>query len=632
MSGEQADQTLRQERARILDRWCECADLNYTQLARKLGVRTSTIRNWLNGICSPNNESLSNLFIWLYDLYDSATRQRYRPEAVEVLDWLALMKLSPIEAFEAAQEIPLEVRAWLEKSVIHQAVWPEPLLAQPYIKRELNEQIIHALTDMQGYRQPRRRVVVLYGIPGSGKTTLAAAVIRQSPCLRAHFRDGAIWLDRSELPATNQSGSLDAIRKEWLTEPSAVALIILDDLPPGQFLDELLIQIGPQVRVLITTQAPDPLRLTLSKHLPVVQVEWIAVGKLTEPEGKELISRLTHKPTADHDQRIVQRVVREAGYPLLLRMLTAEAEVVGWGRVWAWLRQDRGLDIPLGGHASALLEQAWLRLPIEQQTWLRRLGQGIPSGSSFGEVLAAIIWGRSEQIARDRLEVLVRWGWLESVNEVEWGTPNLLTEVLGQPRYRLPSACATFLQQVQQSRVTHWQWYWQLRLIWRFRSLIRPDPAVSLASALTIPVMLLQIPFDLIRLFQSRHTDQSSYCWIGGKLPRFLEATWRAWEGILPAEIRLLNEGRQDYFLSLLFVLFLVLVGVTWYLTPYLSLWVSLGIYAALLGAIGWVIKRIHDWQMVLLLAYGSNEPREVKIAWRLLVFFGARQQVEQVE
>jgi hypothetical protein len=256
---------------------------------------------------------------------------------------------------------------------------------------------------------------------------------------------------------------------------------------------------------------------------------------------------------------------------------------------------------------------------VEQQAWLRRLGQGVPPGNSFGEVLSAIIWGRSEQVARDRLEVLARRGWLETVNEVEWGTPDLLTDALGQPRYRLPSAPSAFLRQVNESGFTHWQWYWQLRLVWRFRKLIRPDAAVSLASGLTIPIMIGQIPIDLFRFFRGKRADRQSYEWVGGKLPRLLEATWGEWKGILPAEIRLLNESRQENFLFLLFVLFLVMVGTAWYLTPHLNLWLSIAIYAAILGAIGWVIKRIHDWQLVLLLEYGAGEPREVKIARQLL-------------
>ncbi len=62
--------------------------------------------------------------------------------------------------------------------------------------------------------------------------------------------------------------------------------------------------------------------------------------------------------------------------------------------------------------------------------------------NSFGETLAAVIWGQSDTFTRNQLKALAEQGWLEVMDEIEWGTLPVAAAALGQPRYRLPTACS----------------------------------------------------------------------------------------------------------------------------------------------------------------------------------------------
>lgn len=595
-------------RLQLLAAWSELAGLNNTGLAKRLQVSPSTLRNWLRGDSLPQADNLSKLLLWLFDLSDAATGRPARPDAAEVWDWLVLLGLSGDKILAAARVNPAVLK-WLETAMAARFAWPRPLLPQAWISRELDQQVVSTLTDLTGYRQPRYRVVVLKGGAGNGKTTLVRAIMQPGAALESYFRHGAVWLDQAEAASERFSWP------DWFSQPATVALVVLDDCHEGAGLDRLLAQAGPQVRVLITTQQPDTLSLTLDKHLRPDQVCELAVGKLSEAEGLALIERLTNRPIAQTDLVDVRKVLQAAGYPLLVRVLAHEAEKNDWATVWRWVQQEPAAGSPLPGYASEFLAQAWQRLPQPEQTALARLVEAVPPGHSFGETLAAVIWGQPETVTRNQLKALAEQGWLEVMDEIEWGTPSVVAAALGQPRYRLPTACSVL---IRPARVSYRVQLWVLKLTWRLPQLFRVDPVISLAAWLNIPlsiIALVLLPWRWLKPPPSRSKDHK----FGGNLTKQLHQRWRNWPGFLPSEIKLLQQGRQDRTVYIVVLLGLVILLLNLWdigslLTPVISLVVC--------GLVIWAAKWTQAWELLLLLAYSPDEPVEVRLARRLVQWY----------
>ena len=65
--------------------------------------------------------------------------------------------------------------------------------------RAAEQDLVAALTTLGGYRLARWRAVILYGMAGIGKTTIARTLTDDGTIARA-FRDGIAWVDGGRDP------------------------------------------------------------------------------------------------------------------------------------------------------------------------------------------------------------------------------------------------------------------------------------------------------------------------------------------------------------------------------------------------------------------------------------------------
>lgn len=186
-------------------------------------------------------------------------------------------------------------------------------------------EISKALQDRRDEIDPT--VVVLCGMPGSGKTQLALKYCRRTKASQRH--DSIFWVDASSPSSTARSFSaieesifntktdppnVDASVKKVTTEMSKWQtswLIVFDNFDTPSLFDEEGKNIrdyfpcGNRGAILFTSTNEDAERLG---HM-------IEVGKMTEDEGMELLIGTSGKESiGDEDKTTVQKIIARLGY------------------------------------------------------------------------------------------------------------------------------------------------------------------------------------------------------------------------------------------------------------------------------------------------------------------------------
>jgi hypothetical protein len=599
--------------------------------AEQLRIPVRTLSSWQQAEASPNELSLQRVLAGLYFLRDEYSGEHHRPAADEILDWLALLGQTSEQILDWVDD--QQIRDWLQSGLADQVPWPNPTLPSAYVEREITNQLVTTLTGLKAYRRPVCRVLVLYGATGSGKTTLAAAVMR-SRVVQGHFRSGGLWLTEQNLQRGVEPEQIGTEAspprwwRQWLKAEATVGLLIVDDVTHSPAIDLLLRDLGTQIRLVITTQDQDTVRPSISGRLSSNEVLCLSIDKLTRPEGEQLVTYQTGKTVSAQERRYLAWVIREIGYPGPLHLLADEAQTVGWSQVWQWLQQEPEQETPLTSHWESLLRRAWQRLQIIEQIWLIRLVQGLPRGGSFGQAYAAIVWGETPDVAYNRLQILTRRGWLEVIDEVESGTPPQIAAALGRQRYRLLRPGLTFIRQQYGLRGRHWawrRWLWGQRVNFRFQKVIKPSLAMSLASWIIIPGILLRIPINAGLWLLGRDYHQWDQNWAGGRLLNLLVTCWEEQGQEIPAEIWLTHQTREIIYgqFGILLILMVTLIYQLTLTQMPLLLTSTIGIF--LLIFVMWLVKAWLGWQLALLSLYSEHRPREVELAQQLLLIFTDR-------
>jgi tetratricopeptide (TPR) repeat protein/transcriptional regulator with XRE-family HTH domain len=236
--------------------------------------------------------------------------------------------------------------------------------------------------------QPAKGIVALHGLPGVGKTTLAAHLALDQH-IRAHFVDGVLWAGlgprfdvMSHLLRWQRLLGLEQTSSDPLSDLLAQAeplrreigerrmLIVLDDVWELEAALACLVG-GPHCGYLLTTRFPEiALRFALQQtiHVPELSLE----------EGTDLLMRLS--PALQHVERAqVQGLVQAVGgLPLALVLMGI------YLLTQSYHQQPRRLE-----GALAQLEQAELWLHLQHpQAGLERDGR-LPQGAALS--LQAVI-------------------------------------------------------------------------------------------------------------------------------------------------------------------------------------------------------------------------------------------------
>ncbi len=261
---------------------------------------------------------------------------------------------------------------------------PIPSSVSPLVGRDaLLDQIKRLLTTQQ-----TNGVVALYGLPGVGKTTLAAHLALDQP-IRAHFGDGVLWAGlgprsgvTSHLLRWQHLLGLEQSATDPLDDLSAQAeplrqalgerrlLIVLDD---AWELEAALACVvgGPHCGYLLTTRFPEiALRFALQQT--------IHVPELSLQEGTDLLMRLS--PALQEVERTqVQGLVQAVGgLPLALVLMGI------YLLTQSYHQQPRRLE---GALTHLQQTEQWLHLQ-HPQAGLQRDGR-LPQGAALS--LQAVI-------------------------------------------------------------------------------------------------------------------------------------------------------------------------------------------------------------------------------------------------
>ncbi len=468
----------------MLKQWGQETGQTKAKRAAGMGIGESTLRRWESGHIPATgdlNKTLPGMIRYLFRAAVAVewrgTQKNIEAKAVhsqvgsraskvwtnpaEVRFWLALVGQDD----QIEQLLPAEgdavIKQWLQQND-RLTFYKPPRLPDHYIRTGQHTELLAGLIDHEQYSRPRRRVFVVYGLPGSGKTTLVTAVVQER--LAAHFFGSGVWFLTEEVLTSllqGDGGVTGPARawREWLERLDNSGLVVVDDLTDGRKLRRLLERVRQRVSVVVTVQNPDTARLGLG---PVgkTEVGWFSVTGLEQEEGEAFFSRLWQRSLTAEDRQYVKQVIQHLNRPEPLRLIAGQVAEADWERVWGWLYTGQDVDTPLLSLWEGLLEEVWQRTPVWEQGWLRELAGAISRGSHFGEPFAVAVWECSREQATTRLEVLGRRGWLERI-AVQPETE--LDLVLGR-QYRLLREGWTYVRHNHSHQERRWQ-----RLIWSRR-------------------------------------------------------------------------------------------------------------------------------------------------------------------
>lgn len=415
--------------------------MNRYQLAKELNYHPSIVSHWSSGRAHPTPEGLQRMADKL--------REAFRTP-LEMLDWMELAGWRPPEE---------NLRRWFPRWFAEHGELPRgPRLtdqryllrpAEQMVGRENEMTLVQAwLTSVEGFRQPTVKVLVVGGMAGVGKTTLARA-IGENPLIDTYFRDGVLWAQLGQHPDPRlwmeewasllgwtpwSAESAKQYLARFLADEERRVLLILDDVWPDTPFDPLISLAGPQCRVLITSRA-----LTVAGVYERSRLLHLGLPHLQEAAAMAK-SMLGGRPggaePAEVDRILVELVEAVGRLPIAIRVAVAAAQMDGLetvvhrlqpGEAGTTPRPERVRRLEVAGADPrnwavwTAFEVGYEALEEGDRRRFRALGN-LPVGMSFGVKVLAALWEEDEEVARDEARRLAE---------------RSLVERVGRDRYRL---------------------------------------------------------------------------------------------------------------------------------------------------------------------------------------------------
>lgn len=615
-------------------------------LAEALALQPETLSRWLSGHGQPGLESAARVIFHLYlaKCFDDPT------EALD-LAWLMGMTATDIEDhLTKAFHVDLGLARflnWLQNTpdprIDAEGTHYLPSLPTYHVPTELARQVEEALVTPRAYRVPLRQVAVLHGGPGVGKTTTAAAILRDEQ-VHHFFRDGVFFIplgsgaDREQAlwRACQQAGleidrdtledELQALFRQWAGDESRLALVVLDDPPEACCLIPLL-HVGPQVRLLITCQNRHAVAHALTHRWEPNSdlILWQQVSGLSEDEGLALVKHWPPQELSPDEERARQHVgERIRWHPVLLSLCAAEVGDTGWQHVEALLVEG-SLDPDDLAVLNTWVQKSWERLSGEDQRALVALQRASRHTSTFGVGFGTAVWNQSPAQTQMRLNRLAARALIEPVTEEPWPWQEAIAQAYGgQERYRLIPPLAIL---PLEGDSTH--------------GMTVPDDTKALQAisrrARALPIGPRQIPLR----FQIANLLALPAAWLfrrdTNRLEDRLVDLWTRQGLPPPAEVWLTFQKSRWSYLPFGYVLgvLLLLIG-GWYLGTAFregdSLWalVTLLAWVSALSTV-YLFIRQRAWWLWLLDLHGQ-ETTELAWTWHVARLFGLRRPSDRME
>lgn len=287
--------------------------------------------------------------------------------------------------------------------------------------------------------------MILYGLAGIGKTAIARA-LADNERIRDAFRDGIAWVDGSCDPEAEITRLCQALQlasapgerwvecwRRWIGADERRFLLVIDDVTTAESLPVLMVGLGPQVAVLITTQQGAEIRAEVERWLPMDAILDVGIHGLAPTEGQELVERVTGQPLSAAEWELVREIGERVGWhPEALRLAAIEGREIGWAGMLDELRAGR---MPWPTLRHCLLHQI-AELEPERRGWLTLLDGGSAPGDWFDDTEIARRWSVETTVARRRLMLLRRQGLVQ-----ETGDP---------PRWRMAPALRLAMERAGQ--------------------------------------------------------------------------------------------------------------------------------------------------------------------------------------
>ncbi len=293
-----------------------------------------------------------------------------------------------------------------------------PLLPLDYVARTELPALVGQLTSAPA---ATAGAIVLSGITGGGKTTLAAGMVRE-PTISAAFPDGILWA------SANQGNMLEdlcrqaglagrenepwAVRwRRWSSEPARRALVILDDVADAALLAPIAGGLGPQMALVITTQFGDAVTAELAHWQPPATIRRLDLEGLGQEDARRLFEHSLGRELEANEVGRVSEVGELLGWHAGgLAFAAAQAREYGWDGLLAGLREG-GLP---SERLRRMVQCQWERLAVEQQADLSALVHYARGRGPFGSPYAMAAWNlKNVELTETRLTQLARAGLIE---------------------------------------------------------------------------------------------------------------------------------------------------------------------------------------------------------------------------
>jgi len=166
-----------------------------------------------------------------------------------------------------------------------------PSLIVKYVPRSGQRDIVREVLATERDGQARSCGIILYGVAGIGKTTLATAIAHDDDVGGA-FYDGVFWVDTCKGSPDAWTESLCAALgreralgerwpgcwQQWTGDAGRRCLLVVDDLADEAHLEPLIAGLRAQTVVLATTQQPEAAYMAMEKWLPAGRIERFGLG------------------------------------------------------------------------------------------------------------------------------------------------------------------------------------------------------------------------------------------------------------------------------------------------------------------------------------------------------------------